>query len=312
MGRWDKKKKKYTLRKDMQSRLDSFLKNGKNSSRDEDKKSKEDLTKDKIYSFVTYKNYRRSCYKLADYLYHNKKDVRQLKDLKVEHVNSYLQYMIDKGYSAPTINSSKAAIAKLMQVNSKEFLATPKVERKDITRSRKTAIRDKHIAKETEAYYAKFTSAIGARRSEMENLRGTDLVYKPLVVIIDKKPNILSKSYPQIHIKNGKGGKSRYVPIFGKDEKETKEIINLFKKSGNKKVFGKLPSHYDNHFYRAAYAKRSYGKFARPIVEIKDNSEIYFCRKDRKGDAYDRRAMLIASQFLGHSRVDVIARHYLY
>lgn len=312
MGRWSKRKKKYTLRKDMQSRLDSFLKNGKASSRDKDKKSKENLTKDKIYSFVTYKNYKRSCYKFANYLFHNNKEVRQLKDVKIEHINSYLQSMIDKGYSAPTINSSKAAIAKLMQTSSKDFLETPKVERKDITRSRGPAVRDKHIAKEVEAYYAKFTSAIGARRSEMENLRGTDLVYKPLVVTIDKKPNILSKSYPQIHIKNGKGGKERFVPIFGKDKKETKEIINFFKKAGNEKVFGKLPSHYDNHYFRAEYAKRSYKKFARPIVEIKDNSEIYFCRKDRKGDAYDRRAMIVASQFLGHSRVDVIARHYLY
>lgn len=312
MGRWDKKKKKYTLRKDMQGRLDSYLKNGKNSSRDKDKNNKKDLTQDKIYSYVTYKNYKRSCYKFADFLYKNHKEVRQLKDLKIKHVNNYLQYMVVKGYSAPTINSAKAAIAKLMQVSSKEFLATPKIERKDITRSRGPAVRDKHISKEKEAYYAKFTSAIGARRSEMENLRSTDLVYKPLIVNINNRPIVLAKSYPQIHIKNGKGGKERFVPIFGKDKKETKEIINFFKKAGDKKVFGKLPSHYDNHFYRATYAKRSYKKVARPIAEIEDNSEIYFCRKDKKGDAYDRRAMLIASQFLGHSRVDVIARHYLY
>lgn len=312
MGRWDKKKKKYTLRKDMQSKLDSYLKNGKNSSRDRDKNNKEDLTQDKIYSYVTYKNYKRSCYKLADYLYTHNKEVRQLKDLKIKHVNNYLQYLVVKGYSAPTINSSKAAIAKLMQISSKEFLNTPRVQRKDITRSRGMKERDKHISKETENYYAKFTTAIGGRRSEMENLKGTDLVYKPLVVTINNKHVVLSKNYPQIHIKNGKGGKERFVPIFGKDKKETIEIVNFFKKAGNEKVFGKLPSHYDNHFYRGQYAKRAYKNFARPIRDIKNKKEVYFCRGDKAGEAYDRNAMLISSQFLGHNRVDVIARHYLY
>lgn len=317
MGRWDKKKKKYTLRKDMQSKLDSYLKNGKNSSRDKDKNSKEDLTKNKIYSYVTYKNYKRSCYKFADYLFHNNKEVRQLKDLKIKHVNNYLQYLVVKGYSAPTINSSKAAIAKLMQISSKEFIETPRVKRKDITRSRGEAMRDKHISAETENYYAKFTTAIGGRRSEMEELRGTDLVIKPLTINVkDKHGNkyvkTLSKKYPQIRIRNGKGGKERFVPIFAKNKEELKEIINTFKKAGENKVFGKLPSHFDNHFYRGEYAKRSYKKFARPIRDIKNKQEAYFCRGDKAGEAYDRNAMLITSQFLGHNRVDVIARHYLY
>lgn len=317
MGRWDKKKKKYTLRKDMQGRLDSYLKNGNNSSRDRDKNNKEDLTQNKIYSYVTYKNYKRSCYKFADYLYTHNKEVRQLKDLKIRHVNNYLQYMVVKGYSAPTINSAKAAIAKLMQVSSKEFLNTPKVKRENITRSRGMKERDKHISAQTENYYAKFTTAIGGRRSEMEEIKGTDLVIRPLTVNVrDKYGNIqvktLSNKYPQVKIRNGKGGKERFAPIFAKDKKELTEIINTFKKAGNNKVFQKLPSHYDNHFYRGQYAKRAYKKFARPIRDIANKKEIYFCRKDKAGEAFDRKAMRIASQFLGHNRVDVIARHYLY
>lgn len=317
MGRWDKKKKKYTLRKDMQSKLDSYLKNGKNSSRDKDKNNKEDLTKNKIYSYVTYKNYKRSCYKLADYLYKNHKEVRQLKDLKIKHVNNYLQYMVVKGYSAPTINSSKAAIAKLMQISSKEFLQTPRVKRENITRSRGMKERDKHISKETENYYAKFTTAIGGRRSEMEELRGTDLVIKTLKVELkDKHGNkyvkVLSNKYPQVKIRNGKGGKERFAPIFARNKEELTEIINTFKVAGDSKVFEKLPSHFDNHFYRGQYAKRAYKKFSRPIREINNKKEIYFCRGDKAGEAYDRKAMLMTSKFLGHNRVDVIARHYLY
>ncbi|MSS78820.1 hypothetical protein FYJ26_10600 [Anaerococcus sp. WCA-380-WT-2B] len=312
MGRWDRKKKKYTLKKDIQHRLNTYLQNGQGSSRNEDKNNKKDLTQNKIYSFVTYKNYKRSCYKLVDYLFKNNKEVRQLKDLKINHVNNYLQHLIDKGYSAPTINSSKAAIAKLMQISSKEFIATPKVYRANITRSRKPVIRDKHISKETESFYAKFTTAIGGRRSEMENIRGTDLIFRDVKITFKNKTYVLAKNYPCIHIKNGKGGKERFAPIIGKNTQETKEITNYIKKAGENKVFGKLPSHFDNHFYRGQYAKRVYKKLARNTATIKDKTEVYFCRKDKAGTAWDKRAMIISSKWLGHNRIDVIARHYLY
>ena len=40
-------------------------------------------------------------------------------------------------------------------------------------------------------------------------------------------------------------------------------------------------------------------------------SAIYYCRRDRAGQALDRRAMIMASQSLGHNRESVVGEHYL-
>ena len=39
--------------------------------------------------------------------------------------------------------------------------------------------------------------------------------------------------------------------------------------------------------------------------------EKYYCRGDRKGEVFDRAAMRITSNALGHGRIGVIAGHYL-
>ena len=63
--------------------------------------------------------------------------------------------------------------------------------------------------------------------------------------------------------------------------------------------------------YRAEYALRVYFRFARPINSLK-HKEKYFCRSDMKGFVFDRAAMLHASRALGHNRLNVIAKSYLW
>ena len=43
----------------------------------------------------------------------------------------------------------------------------------------------------------------------------------------------------------------------------------------------------------------------------KMESAVYHCRSDRKGTAFDKEAMIKASEALGHSRLDVVAGHYI-
>lgn len=49
------------------------------------------------------------------------------------------------------------------------------------------------------------------------------------------------------------------------------------------KLLPKISSAYDNHRYRAEYAKRLYQRFARNIDDIPKKERIYL-RKDRKGE----------------------------
>lgn len=301
--RWAKKKEKYILKNQIYKRLTDMLEAGKGKSRSEDKKSKEDLTKNRIYSFKTYHTYKEQSLRFANFLKEKHPEILKIQKVKVEHVNEYLQSMIDDGISAYSISTAKAAIAKVLKRPSTDFIATPSRHRRAIKRSRYETVRDKHISEETESRFAKITSGTGLRRSELEKVRGKDLHF------------FHGKYY--LKVKQGKGGKPRFALICGKNEKETEEIVQIFKEAGQLKVAPKLPSHYDNHSYRAVYAKRIYNLYARPVDKIPagpidQGGKRYVMRGDRAGEILDRDAMKVTSKFLGHNRIDVIAINYLY
>lgn len=97
----------------------------------------------------------------------------------------------------------------------------------------------------------------------------------------------------------------------GKDKNKTEEIVNLFKEAGKMRILPKISSAYDNHHFRATYAKRVYNFYARSIDDLSFEDK-YIMRKDRAEEILDREAMKITSEFLGHSRIEVIAQSYLY
>ena len=47
------------------------------------------------------------------------------------------------------------------------------------------------------------------------------------------------------------------------------------------------------------------------LPEWKDVPAVYYCQRDLREVAYDRTALLAASQALGHNRESVVAEHYL-
>ena len=78
-----------------------------------------------------------------------------------------------------------------------------------------------------------------------------------------------------------------------------------------RKIVSKLSSNYDNHSYRASYAMRMYKKYVRNLDKL-PIKEKYHMRGDRAGEVFDRYAMKIVSENLGHNRITVIAQSYLY
>lgn len=295
-GRWAKKKNKYLVKDEIYKRLTYMLKLGEGTSRHKDKKW--GLDRGKIYSYNTYQTYHQQCKKYAEWCKNNPKtqDIKRLDPL-LDYVDDYLQYLIDNNYSAWTITTAKAALTKLYQVEGGYFIDTPSRYRKDIKRSRGGS--ESRVSPKTEAIYAKFTSATGLRREELEKVRGIDLrKYK-------------DRYYIQVFPKSAKGGKPRIALILGKTKEETQEIVDFIKEQGKLKLFPSVPKHLDNHQYRAKYAKRIYNAFARDVSTL-SFSEKYCPRGDLKGQWMDRRAMLIASKYLGHERLDEISKSYLW
>lgn len=288
------KEEKAVYRQTGRLKLQSMFKKGFDKSRSSDKfKGKTD---DKIYSKSTFETYKKQYRYFCDYLKEQKPEVKTM-DQARESVDSYLLYLMEKERSAYSISTAKAALSKVFGVPATQFIETPSRTRANIVRSRYETVRGKELSKKTELKYSRFTSAMGLRKSEMEEIRAEDLFFE--------------NGRPYLNVTRGtKGGRPRVAEIVGVSEEETKEIVKwiLLRKG---KLFPKLPSHYDNHFYRGIYAKRVYQKYARDLDEI-PQKEKYIMRKDRAGEIFDKVAMKIASRSLGHNRISVIAQSYLY
>lgn len=290
----EKKEVVENYRKTARLRLQSMFNAGFDSNRSNDKTNAD--TQNKIYSKNTFKTYKRQFTYFADWLAEAHKEAYTLADAR-QYVDEYLLHLIELERSAYSITTAKAALAKVFQTEATQFIDTPPRERANIKRSRGVAVRDSNISKKTETKLALFSSAVGLRRKEMMSIESKDLFFDN------------GKAYLNV-TKGTKGGKARIVEICGTSEGETKMIVEWIQ-SREGKLFPKLNTNYDNHYYRAVYAQRIYDRYKREEKDI-PSKERYIMRKERAGEVYDKLAMEIVSRNLGHNRISVIAQSYLY
>lgn len=257
-----------------------------------------------IYSWGTYRTYLQQCCQFVRWC----KDVartdgsrqpRSLEDCR-QYVARYMQHLQQAEYSAYTQKLVLSALCKLYNEYPSEGRpfglpdAQPQQERRraDITRSRNAAERDSHFSEKNNRDIIIFCKCTGLRRAELLQIRGIDLDGSSLMVY-----------------RGTKGGRARIVPIVGSPE-EIETIRRLTATAGNNKIFDHVTSAMDVHHYRSVYCSRIYLQYARPAEQIPP-ADRYYCRQDKKGVVYDKRAMLQASRALGHNRISVIAGHYL-
>lgn len=290
--------KKPSLHQEVYSRLQGMLQAGMGRSRHADKAAGVD--QQYIYSTKTYEGYKESCRLFLAWLREAHPDVRTLEDAR-PLCGEWIQSQIDRGLSAYTVSTRRSALVKLYHLTMEERGLLPQMPQRTraaITRSRGPAVRDRDLSPATAARYAAITACTGLRRAELLHLRGTDLKQ-------DKRGRYW------LHVTRGtKGGKTRDVLVIGSPD-EVAHLVDLCRRAGSDKICPHLPSHYDNHHYRAEYAMRAYKRYARPTDELR-GSDRYVMRKDRAGEVLDRRAMRAVSQWMGHNRESVIAKNYLY
>ena len=248
---------------------------------------------DYIFSWSTYKAYT----KHARYFLIWAKNKYKCKTLAQcrQYADEWLKLRIDQGKSAYTIKLELAALCKLYGDTAADYIPTPPRLRKNIVRSRRQAVRDAHFSEANHADFVEFCRSTGLRRAELKALTGDKVLQEDgqWYVVVNKM---------------SKGGRPRKAPIVGNVSK----IVGMMQAAGTGKVFEKIPNGADVHGYRADYATQVYLNHARPLKSL-PKEEIYYCRKDRKGVWFDRRAMGYASAALGHSkgRVSVVGEHYI-
>ena len=222
-----------------------------------------------------------------------------------------------------------------------DYFKPPKRNRSEIKRSRGDAKRDRHFSEANNDELIKFCRGTGLRRSELADLKGTDLVTREqieaqitaLEQIQEQKRTTGDTKRLQmlqdtrmfegeyfIHVRNGKGGRERVSPIIGKNQ--TQIIDRMKNTSPDEKVWQFIHQCADIHSYRSDYAVAIYKAHARKISEIpfdrvnkgtgkRYQSDVYTCRKDEAGKKLDKAAMLVCSKALGHNRISVVADNYI-
>lgn len=249
-------------------------------------------TSDKIFSWSTFNAYIKHANYFAAYC-KEKYSCKTIDECR-QYVDEWLQSRIDANMSAYTIKLEASALAKLYGCSTTDFMETPDRNRKDIKRSRGEKVRDAHFSEKNHKELVEFCRSTGLRRRELSALTGDKLMKKD------------GKYYIKVD-KAAKGGRYRESEVIGNIE----NVKNLMQDAKKEKVFQNIPSGADIHEYRSDYATALYHKYARTIESIEDRHEIYCFRKDREGIILDRKAMQKVSINLGHSRISVVAGHYI-
>lgn len=298
--------------------------------------------KDKIFSFNTYKAYWKHTKYFIKYIKEQHPECTTLKSAR-KYVNEWLQARADQGLSSWTVQLEAKTMGKLYGISpdDENYFKPPKRKREDIKRSRGVRVRDRHFSKTNNDELIRFCKGTGLRRSELEELRGKDLVTRAQIdeeiSSLESRPSteltpadmkrlgmlqdarMFSEEY-FTHVRNGKDGRERLSPIIGHDAAQIVERIQ--NTPSEEKVWQHVHQSADIHSYRAEYATAIYKAHARAIKDIpydrvnrgtgrRYQSQVYTCRKDEAGRKLDKAAMLVCSKALGHNRISVVADNYI-
>ena len=171
MGR-DKKFYKKNLKKQVHDALYAKLVSGE--SRYDAKK--DGTARKKIFSYSTYSTYKRQCGYFVERIRETYPECKTMKKAR-RHVNEWLQYLVDKKYSAWAVHTAKSAVYKLYDIDGDApggFVA-PERRRSDIKRSRIAVENDKTVTVENGGELMDFVRGTGTRRGVLERLIGADL-----------------------------------------------------------------------------------------------------------------------------------------
>ncbi len=217
--------------------------------------------------------------------------------------------MKQETYAPHSVKLLASALAKFYSCSTQDFETETKARlRQNLTRSRMPRQMDRHFSETKNQDLVTFCRSVGPRRCELEQIRGNQLRIQPDGIFVAIENN------------QGKGGKDRLIPVIG----NTRRVVELMTTAGDGLVFPRVHAAADIHSFREDYAAALYRIHARPLdicrkdpyidqkTSHKYRDSIYRCRKDQAGTCYDRMAMLIVSQALGHNRISVIAGNYLY
>ncbi|MBA2677560.1 MAG: site-specific integrase [Ktedonobacteraceae bacterium] len=225
--------------------------------------------------------------------HHNVRRLEVLDQRADELATEYLSDRITQGKSPFTIQSERAALRFFF--DNRQLAAQldlPARKREEITRSRKPTVRAREFQPANWQPLLRFVDATGLRDQELKLLQVEDiLAYGP------------TTHGPEVSVKKGhaKGGRPRQVPILPGREQDVLALREG--RDPQERVFARVPSRLHAQEHRRAYAQAYYKHLS--------GRELPPAQGRLKRSDYDEKAVLQVSEALGHSRKDVVLRHYL-
>ena len=248
---------------------------------------------DHIYSDKTYKTYSETAVRpFGEWA--QERGIHRDIDACKDAVPAYLEELRERGLSNHSISTHRAGLCKAFHLAGHDLdPITISRPRDEISRSRgeysERFNADKH------AELVNFVHSTGLRRCELETLTKDALR-------VDEEGN----HYLHIY---GKGGKERDVYPFG--DHADAVIAKVSNTPAGDNVWGKQPSYVPMHRMRAEAAAILYHQHERPLEEL-SRKDKYYCQRDMAGKVFDRAALMVVSNALGHNRLDVVVSHYSY
>ncbi len=204
----------------------------------------------------------------------------------------YLRELMEKGRSPYTLQTVRSALRMVFGRNIASSVQLPRRRRSEITRSRVPAKQDAHFQPRNWPKHILFSEATGLRRAEMRDLRVREVTSLPDGTV-------------SIHVRNGKGGKSRDVSVLAGYEQDILAMIEG--RDPHERLFKHIPKNMDVQSYRRASAQARYQQLA-PGRKLPPADAKRINPTD-----YDTSAVQEVSESLGHSRRrrSTILNHYL-
>jgi len=246
----------------------------------------------KIHSHITRKVYQQRVLAFINWARTNHGITRLawLDERADDLVTQYLTEHVVADRSAYTLQTERAALRLFFgNWSLAAAVGIPTRTRTTITRSRGPASHDRHFQPAHWQAHIRFAQACGLRRAELRDLRVRDVYTADDGTLF-------------VHVKNGKGGRPREVPVLPGHEQEVLTVVQG--RVPHEKVFDHIPRHMDVHSYRRDSAQRRYLQHAPGQALPPGEGRL-------RRDDYDPAAAQQVSWALGHNRLDVVLRHYL-
>jgi integrase len=236
-----------------------------------------------VRRFITWCKQERGIYRL------------EIADARAEElVTAWLSERLAVGKKPDTLQGDRAALRMFFQNwDLAEDVLIPPRRWQEITRSRRPALRDTLIPREVAEPLEQFFAACGVRRDEANHLRAQDI-----------QESERSQYQLEIDVKEGygKGGRPRRAPVYPGREQAVLDYVTGLPPEA--RLFPhKIDSRLNPQAQRRQYAQDFYRLLSGRELPPTD-------RTLRKTD-YDKGSVLEVSEYLGHSRIDILLKSYL-